>query len=256
MGFWGKTIGAGMGFMVGGPLGAILGGFLGHAYDVGNEQVRRYNEGDDHSWPEVEQEFDRQYLFYVSLASLAAKMAKADGVVTKDEIRAFDHFLQIELGLSFEERRTVAGVFNEAKDSPEDAVAIARQFRSLIGFQRDVLQMMIQLLFRIALADGELHRDEESFIQRIASVFQMSTAEYQQIKALYIKQTDHAYSILGISRGASDDEVKKAYRKLVREYHPDRMQAKGVPEDFMKIANEKMTEINQAYDQICKERGI
>ena len=256
MGFLGKAIGAGMGFMVGGPIGAILGGVLGHAYDVSNEQMQGYREREDHSWPEVEREFDRQYLFYVSLASLAAKMAKADGVITNDEIRAFDHFLRIDLGLSVDERRTIASVFNEAKNSPEDAVAIARQFKALIGYQRDVLQMMIQLLFRIALADGQLHKNEEIFIQDIASAFEMSAMEYQQIKALYIKENDQAYNILGISRNASDDEVKKAYRKLVQEYHPDKMQAKGVPEDFMKIANEKMTEINQAYDQICKERGI
>jgi len=256
MGFWGKAIGAGMGFMVGGPIGAILGGVLGHSYDVGKDQLRGYYQRDDHSWPEVDQEFDRQYLFYVSLASLAAKMAKADGVITKDEIRAFDHFLRIDLRLSVEERKTVASVFNEAKDSPEDAMAIARQFKALIGYQHDVLQMMIQLLFRIALADGQLHKNEEIFIQNIASIFEMSSAKYQQVKALYIKQNDHNYKILGVERNASDDDVKKAYRKLVREYHPDKMQAKGVPEDFMKIAHEKMSEINLAYDEICKERGI
>jgi DnaJ like chaperone protein len=254
MGFWGKAIGAGMGFMVGGPIGAILGGVLGHAYDVSNEQMLHH--GGDHSWPEIDREFDRQYLFYVSLASLAAKMAKADGVITSDEIRAFDHFLRIDLGLSVDERKTVANIFNEAKNSPEDAIAIARQFRALIGYQRDVLHMMIQLLFRIALADGQLQGNEEIFIQNIASVFELSAAEYQQIKALYIKQTGRAYNILGVDRSASDDDVKKAYRKLVQQYHPDRLQAKGVPEDFMKVAHEKMAEINQAYDEICKERGI
>lgn len=256
MGFWGKAVGAGVGFMVGGPIGAILGGVIGHTYDVGQDQARGYYEREDHTWPEVEREFDRQYLFYVSLASLAAKMAKADGVITNDEIRAFDHFLRIDLGLNVEERKTVATIFNEAKNSPEDAVAIARQFRGLIGHQYEVLDMMIQLLFRIALADGQLHKNEEIFIQNVTSAFGMSQAAYEQIKALYIKQNDNAYRILGLSRSASDDEVKKAYRNLVREYHPDKMQAKGVPEDFMKIANEKMSEINQAYDEICKERGI
>lgn len=256
MGFWGKAVGAGVGFMVGGPLGAILGGVIGHTYDVGKEQMRGFYQRDDYSWPEVEHEFDRQYLFYVSLASLAAKMAKADGVITSEEIRAFDHFLRIDLRLSVEERKTVARIFNEAKNSPEDAIAIARQFRGLIGYHYDVLEMMVQLLFRIALADDHLHKNEEIFIQNVASAFGMSSNVYEQIKALYIKQNDNAYRILGLGRNASDDEVKKTYRKLVQEYHPDRMQAKGVPEDFMKIANEKMSEINQAYDQICKERGI
>ena len=208
MGFWGKAVGAGMGFMVGGPIGAILGGVLGHTYDVGQDHRRAYFERDDHSWPEVEQEFDRQYLFYVSLASLAAKMAKVDGVITTDEIRTFDQFLRIDLGLSVDERKMVANVFNEAKNSPEDAMAIARQFKALIGYQHDVLQMMLQLLFRIALADGKLHKNEEIFIQNIASIFEMSPGAYQQIKALYIKQNDQAYNILGVSPNASDDDLK------------------------------------------------
>ncbi|MCB0281993.1 MAG: TerB family tellurite resistance protein [Calditrichaeota bacterium] len=255
MGFWGKAIGAGMGFMVGGPIGAIIGGAIGHTFDA-EENKRRYFEYENNSWPEVEQEFDRQYLFYVSLASLAAKMAKADGVVTTEEIRAFDQFLRVELGLNVDERKNIATIFNEAKNSPEEATAIAMQFKQLIGFQYDVLDMMIRLLFKIALADGELHPSEETFIKNIAAVFGISQAQFMQIRALYFKESDRAYQILGVSRSASNDEIKKAYRSLVREYHPDKIQAKGVPEDFMKVAHEKMAEINQAYDQIRKERGI
>lgn len=257
MGFWGKAIGAGMGFMVGGPLGAIAGGFLGHAFDVESESnVRRYQQNTDQSWPEVEHEFDRQYLFYVSLASLAAKMAKADGIVTRDEIQAFDTFLSFDLGLSIEERRTVAKLFNQAKDSPENAVDIARQFAQLIGFKPDVLQMMMELLFKIALADGQLHKNEDTYLRQIAAVFGFRPDEYAQIRALYIKENDNAYQILGISRNASDSAVKKAYHTLVKENHPDKLQARGVPEDFLKIAQEKMAEINQAYADIRAQRGI
>jgi len=257
MGFWGKAIGAGMGFMVGGPLGAIAGGFLGHAFDVESESdLRRYRQNNDNSWPEVEHEFDRQYLFYVSLASLAAKMAKADGHVTNDEIKAFDSFLSFDLGLSVEERQTIAKLFNQAKDSPEDAGAIARQFAQLIGFKPDVLQMMMELLFKIALADGQVHKNEEAYLQQIAAIFGLNPTAYQQIRALYIKENDHAYQILGIKRSASDLEIKKAYHRLVKENHPDKLQARGVPEDFLKIAQEKMAEINQAYTDICKERGL
>ncbi|KAA3614940.1 MAG: hypothetical protein D8M58_10830 [Calditrichaeota bacterium] len=256
MGFWGKAIGASLGFAVGGPLGAVLGGVLGHSYDSQNGYSRQYFEREDHTWPEVEQEFDKQYLFYVSLASLSAKMAKADGVITSDEIRAFDHFLRFDLRLDVDERKKIALIFNEAKNSPEEATAIASQFKALIGYQREVLHMMIQLLFRIAMADGHMHPDEQRFIDQMASIFQLSQVEYQQIRALYIKETGRAYQILGVTQNDSDDVIKKAYRKLVREYHPDKMQAKGVPEDFIKVANEKMAEINKAYDDICKERGI
>ncbi len=256
MGFLGKAVGAGLGFMVGGPIGAILGGVLGHTYDVTNDTGRQYFEREDHTWPEIEREFDRQYLFYVSLASLAAKMAKADGVVSANEIKALDSFLRNDLRLNVAERKQVAAIFNEAKDSPEDAMAIARQFRALIGFQRDVLHMMVQLLFKIAIADGNIHPQEERFIHNVSKAFGLSAAEFQQLEALFIKQNGQAYQVLGVTRKASNDEVKKAYRKLVQEFHPDRMQAKGVPEDFMKIAHEKMAEINKAYDEICKERGI
>ena len=92
-------------------------------------------------------------------------------------------------------------------------MAIARQFKSLIGFQRDVLQMMVQLLFRIALADGKMHPDEDSFIRQIAATFDMSSTEFEQIRAIYIKQNDRAYSILGITKNATDNEVKKAYAR-------------------------------------------
>ncbi len=256
MGFWGKAIGASMGFAVGGPIGAVLGGVIGHGFDTQSVQTRQYFETEDHGWPEVEQEFDRQYLFYVSLASLSAKMAKADGVITSDEIRAFDHFLRFDLRLNIDERKKIALIFNEAKNSPEEAAAIARQFKALIGYQHEVLQMMIQLLFRIAMADGHMHPDEERFIDQMASIFDLSQMEYQQIRALYIKENDRSYQILGVTKNSSDSDIKKAYRKLVLEYHPDKIQAKGVPEDFVKVANDKMAEINKAYDDICKERGI
>jgi DnaJ like chaperone protein len=256
MGFWGKAIGASVGFAVGGPLGAVLGGVIGHGIDSQAEHGRQYFETEEHGWPEVEQEFDRQYLFYVSLASLSAKMAKADGVITSDEIRAFDHFLRFDLNLDVDERKKIALIFNEAKNSPEDAAAIARQFTALIGYQREVLHMMVQLLFKIAMADGHMHPNEERFIDQMASIFNLSQMEFQQIRALYIKENDQAYRILGVAKNVSDTELKKAYKQLVREYHPDKMQAKGVPEDFIKVANEKMAEINEAYDDICKERGI
>lgn len=256
MGFWGKAIGAGMGFMIGGPIGAILGGVLGHSYDMENTPRRRYFENPDHTWPEMEQEFDRQYLFYVSLASLAAKMAKADGLITSEEIRAFDNFLRNDLRLNINERKQIAAFFNEAKNSPEDAMDIARQFKGLIGYQREVLQMMVQLLYRIALADGTIHTNEENFIQSVASIFGLSAVELEQIKALFYQSSDHTYQVLGISPGASNDEVKKAYRKMVREFHPDKLQAKGLPEDFLKMAHDKMAEINKAYDDISKQRGM
>ncbi len=277
LGFLGKALGIGFGFMLGGPLGAIIGGSLGHMYDMEADQkqersgircphcgntIRITSDGHcpvcgmDLSHQPLQNTNDRQFVFYVSVASLAAKMAKADGVVTADEIQAFDTFVRTELRLSTEERKIIAGFFNQAKNSADDYTSIARQFKDLIGYQPQVLHMMVHLLFRIALADGKFHPAEERFIQDVAAIFGLSQMEYNQIKALFIKQNDAAYAVLGISSSASDSEVKAAYKKLVMEYHPDKLMAKGVPEDFIKIANEKMAKINEAYDRICKERGI
>ncbi len=277
MGFWGKALGISFGFMFGGPLGAIIGGVLGHMYDVDAQgklaggQIRcpRCGHtispssggkctvcGASLSGQPLNSSFDRQFLFYVSLAALAAKMAKADGVVTEDEIRAFDNFLRLELKLPSNERKIVARLFNEAKKSPHDASSIAYQFRELLGYQPDVFQMLIHLLFRIAMADGRFHPAEERYIKEVANTLGLTPEAYEQIRALFVKDTESAYRILGLSSQASDEEIRKAYKKLVMEFHPDKLIAKGVPEDFIKIANEKMAEINLAYDQISKERGL
>jgi len=277
MGFWGKALGIGFGFIMGGPLGAIIGGVLGHMYDSEAGKLgRRLGYRCPHCGNLVQPtadghcpvcgmavrrdrpqtSHDRQFVFYVSLASLAAKMAKADGLVTEDEVRAFDQFIRSELGVSNEERKIIAQLFNEAKNSPQDGLSFARQFKDLIGFQPQVLQTMVHLLFRIALADGKFHPNEEAFIKDVSRIFGLSEYDYEQIKALFIKKSDSAYRILGLSSSASDEQIKAAYKKLVMEYHPDKLMAKGVPEDFIKIANSKMAEINNAYDEVCRERGL
>jgi DnaJ like chaperone protein len=278
MGFWGKAIGIGFGFMIGGPLGAIIGGALGHMFDAENDpagarpdlrcpycgkpvHARDYEGrclscGRPLNHAPLQEAQQRQFVFYVSLAALAAKMAKADGVVTEDEVRAFDHFVQFELKLSTEERKIVARLFNEAKNSSQKVGDIAWQFRELIDAQPEVLQSMVHLLFRIAMADNEYHPAEEQFIHQVANTFGIPQPVYEQIKALFIKSTHRAYQIIGVSPQANDDEVKAAYKKLVMEYHPDKLMSKGVPEDFIKFANDKMAEINNSYDQIRKERRL
>ena len=278
MGFWGKALGVGFGFMLGGPLGAVFGGILGHMYDeetdgkrtgIGlrcpycGQHVQPLRDGhcpvcgnDLRKTPasQPQSELDRQFLFYVTLTSLAAKMAKADGVVSEQEIRVFDQFLKDELKLTTEERKIVAQIFNQAKNSPEDPMSFARQFRQIIGYQPEILQTMVHLLFRISMADGQYHPAEEKFIRQVSEIFGLSNVEFEQIRALFVKVNHKAYQVLGITPEASVDEIKAAYKKLVNQYHPDRLMAKGIPEDFIQLANEKMIEINNAYEQIRKER--
>ena len=208
MGFLGKALGIGFGFMLGGPLGAIIGGSLGHMYDkeTGQNGAGRLGMRCPHCGSSVRPSYDghcpvcgmelsnqplqntndKQFVFYVSVASLAAKMAKADGVVTADEVRAFDTFVRTQLRVSTEERKIIAGFFNQAKDTADDGIAIARQFKQLIGYQPQVLQMMVQLLFSIAMADGKFHPGEEQYIKSVAGIFDLSQSDYERIKALYI----------------------------------------------------------------------
>ncbi|WP_456408673.1 TerB family tellurite resistance protein [Caldithrix abyssi] len=280
MGFWGKAIGIGFGFMLGGPLGAVFGGILGHMYDEEKDEKRagiglRCPHCGRHVQPlrdghcpvcgsdmrkttagQPQSEMERQFLFYVTLTSLAAKMAKVDGVVSKEEIHVFDRFLKEDLKLTTEERKIVAQIFNNAKNSPDDPMAYARQFRQMIGHQPEIMQEMIHLLFRIAMADGRYLPAEENFIRQVAEIFGLSPIEFEQIRALFVKVNHQAYQVLGITPEASVDEIKSAYKKMVNQYHPDRLMSKGIPEDFIQLANEKMIEINSAYEQIRKERGF
>jgi DnaJ like chaperone protein len=193
----------------------------------------------------------------VALISLAAKVAKADGHVTKDEIAAFDNFLRHDLGMPASERKVAARIFNQARDSQVPATEFAHQLRSIMGGRRDRLRDLITLLLKIAWADGRLTRPEESFIRTIASDLGLSPREYEGCTALFRRgNLSAAYAVLQVSPDASNEEIKKSYRRLAREYHPDKLAAKGLPEDLTKYANEKLQAINEAYDLIREQRNF
>jgi DnaJ like chaperone protein len=198
-----------------------------------------------------------QSAFMVALISLAAKVAKADGNVTRQEIAAFDAFLRGELGMSADERRMAARIFNQARDSTVPASEFARQIRSLLGGQPDRLRDLVALLLKVAWADGRLASVEESLIRSIADDLGLSGRDFEEAKALFSRgNLPAAYALLGLDADASDQQVKKSYRRLAREYHPDTLAAKGLPEDFTRYANEKLQAINEAYDLIKRTRGF
>ena len=198
-----------------------------------------------------------QSAFMVALISLAAKVAKADGRVTRQEIAAFDTFLQRDLGMPASERKVAAEIFNRARDSQVPAAEFARQLRVIMASQPDRLRDLVTLLLKIAWADGRLAPAEESVIRAIATDLGLTQREYQECKALFSRgNLSAAYALLEVSPEASNAEIKKNYRRLAREYHPDKLAAKGLPEDFMQFANEKLQAINEAYDQIRQNRGF
>jgi len=254
MGILGALFGGALGLAFGGPLGAVLGGALGASVGTLQGEVRRAGAG---SAAEV------QAAFMVALISLAAKTAKADGRVTREEVDTLDRFLRAQ-GMRVEDRRRAAEIFNRARDSGIEAKHFARQIRFIAGGRRELLRDLITMLLQIAHADGRLHAAEEELVAGIAREMGLSPEDHATCRARFTAAgrppagTDRPdpYRILGLSPEAGPEEVKAAYRRLAKEYHPDRIQAKGLPEDFLTFAKEKFQAINEAYHRIKEERGF
>jgi len=238
MTIWGKFAGAAAGLAIGGPLGALVGAIAGHfAIDRGSSDAPPQH----------------HIAFTIGVIALGAKMAKADGVVTRDEVAAFRQVFQVPR----DEVKNVARVFDLAKQDVAGFEAYAKQLETLFSGNKEVLEDVIDGLFHIAKADGVIHPAEAAYLEDVARIFGFGTLEFARIKARHLgPDKGDPYLVLGVGHDASDDEVKRAYRKLVAENHPDKAMARGVPEEFIAIATEKLAAINAAYDQISKERGL
>jgi len=247
MGWLGKAIGGSIGFFVGGPIGAVFGTVIGHQFDRSGQTTG----GIKHVFSPQERS---QAVFFVSAFSLAAKLARADGRVTKEEIDVVDNFIRTQLRLDNDARDMAIKIFNVARDSKESFDIFAQQFYELFREDRQMLISMLELLIKIAKADGTFHPNEEKMIKRAAIIFYIDLKEYERLKAMYVKNNNKYYAILGAVRNESDEEIKKKYRKLVMEYHPDRVISKGLPEEFTKFANKKFQEIHEAYEKVMQER--
>jgi len=199
-------------------------------------------------------ELRRKVAFSVAMIALSAKMAKADGVVTQDEIRAFHEIFVVPV----EERRNVSRLYELAKADVAGFEVYAERMARLCGSGRPNCGMLTDILdglFHIAKADGVLHEREGRFLHRIAEIFEIDEPHYQSILARHVSLgAADPYVILGIERGKPLDEVKKRYRKLVAENHPDRVIARGLPAEFVAIATTRVAAINAAYEII--ERGL
>jgi DnaJ like chaperone protein len=246
----GKLVGGTIGFALGGPLGAIFGAAFGHAFDAGSEldaggQRQRLSSVEQH-----------QLTFFVAAFSMLAKLAQSDGRVTQQEIDSIDGFMQNDLHLNPESREAAVNIFRTALNAPGSFDDFASQFYSQFHNQPQMLEVMIDILLRVAVADGNMTPGEEQLILSAVGIFRFSTVRYDQLKARYI-QTDHkAYDVLGCSPQDTDEQVKRCYRQRVQEYHPDKIAAKGLPEEFTRFAQDKFREIQEAWEQIKSARKI
>src|SRR5215472_8603578 len=239
MSILGKLGGAAAGFVLGGgPVGALIGALAGHFLI-------------DREMPALEPGEAPGVVFTIAMIALAAKMAKADGVVTEDELATFQRLFRV----SPSEQASVDRVFRLAQQDTAGYEAYASQIAKMLAGNPALLEDILDGLFEIAKADGVFHPGEAAYLERVADIFGFTPNEYRRIRAAHIgPDKGDPYVILGVAYDASDDEVKATYRLLVRENHPDRLIARGVPEEFIRLATDKLAAINAAYDKVERER--
>jgi DnaJ like chaperone protein len=254
MGMWGKFFGGLAGFAMGGPLGALFGAAAGHAVDRMHDDAEETAEPPPRVGPGGNAfRSSREVAFSVAVIVLGAKLAKADGAVSRAEVDAFKQVFRVPPA----EVRNVARIFDAAKGDAKGFEPYARQVALLFRQEPAVLEELLGALFHIARADGPVNADELGCLRRIADIFGFDAARFGRVGDRFLPtEAKDPYGVLGVARTASDDVVKKAYRRLIREHHPDRLVARGLPREMLDQANEKMAAINAAYDDIAKQRGL
>ncbi|KJZ19739.1 molecular chaperone DjiA [Loktanella sp. S4079] len=195
---------------------------------------------------------DRTVAFAIAVIALGAKMAKADGIVTRDEVVAFREVFVIPP----EEEENAARVFNLARQDVAGYESYARQIKAMFGDDDRPLCHLMEGLFQIAMADGVYHPKEDDFLHQVAEIFGFDERRFRGIRAQFVAGAERdPYDVLGIASDATIDEVRTAWRKLVRETHPDQMIARGVPEEAVKLAERRLVAINRAWEEIQGSRG-
>ncbi len=237
MSIWGKIGGGAAGLLLGGgPLGALMGALAGHAlFDRGAKPP------------------EESVAFTIGIVALSAKMAKADGLVTDIEFQAFRKVVRI----APEEEANVRRIFDLARGSTAGFEAYARQLAQILKSKPGALEDLLDGLFFIAAADRAIHEAEIQFLRVVADIFGISESAFNRLCAAYGGPCEpDPYALLLIDPDATDEAVRKAYLYQVREHHPDTLIARGVPEEFVDVATEKLKRVNWAWAQIQKERGI
>ncbi len=267
MAWWGKLVGGAFGFMLGGPLGAALGAALGHSFDKGLAGVE--------GGPDAGERERVQTAFFTATFSVMGHLAKADGRVSSGEI-ALAETLMAEMDLSAELRKTAIGLFNQGKAPGFPLDAVLEQFRRECHRRQTLVQMFLEIQIQAAYADGALDRAETELLEHICLRLGVPLHTYRRLEQMVRAErrfagagargaraeaprapTLHdAYAVLNVAPDAGDAEVKRSYRRLMSQHHPDKLVAKGLPEEMMKLAAQKTHEIRQAYEQIRAARGF
>jgi DnaJ like chaperone protein len=268
--WWGKLVGGAFGFMLGGPLGALLGVALGHNFDRGLNalpDLGPFSAGDRERV---------QTAFFTATFAVMGKVSKADGRVSPEEISMAES-LMAEMALDAAKRQAAINLFSQGKAEDFDLDAVLDQFRRECHGRVTLIGMFIEIQLQAAYADGRLSESEDRLLMHICGGLGVSELDYRRLERMIRVQRgfhgqrerggsrqgepaarpklSDAYQLLGVDAQASDAEVKRAYRRLLSQHHPDKLVSKGLPEEMMKVAAQKTHEIRQAYERIREARA-
>jgi DnaJ like chaperone protein len=257
---FGKLIGGLLGFFTGGVFGAVVGLAVGHFFDRGFGRALGFDYGADRA--------RLQRLFFETSFSLMGHLAKADGRISEQEVSQAEALME-RLGLNTDKRKEAIELFKLGAAANFQLEPVIAQFIDEGGRQHNLPILLLEFLFSIALADDELHPAEIEILSRIATYLGINKRQFEQLMAMLtaqqnfhggkyrqhqqgpgVNELDLAYKALGVSEQDSDRDIKRAYRKLMSQHHPDKLMSQGVPEDMLKMATEKTQEIQAAYDMI------
>ena len=269
MSWWGKLLGGTVGFVLGGPLGAVAGAALGHGLDRGLD-----GRGLADAAREGLSDRERtQTAFFTATFSVMGHIAKSDGRVTPDEIRMATTIMD-RLRLGPDLRRLARDLFTQGKASDFPLDEVIDQFRRECRHNRNLVRLFLEIQLQAAYADGSLQIYERRILSHVARRLGYSEMQLARLDAMVragmkywqgsrderrhdaLPSLEDAYAILNTTPASSDSEVKHAYRRLMSEHHPDKLVARGLPEEMMRVATEKTQEIKAAYDRIRDARGL
>ena len=258
MAWWGTLLGGTLGYMFGGPLGALLGAALGRNFDHGVKLNYRQGAFDPGQQERV------QAAFFAASFSVMGHVAKSDGKVTQDEIAATESIMS-RMQLDSAQRKAAIRLFNQGKEPDFPLHEVLAQFLQECHRRRSLLQMFLEIQIATAMADGDLHTVERELLYHIGAQLGFDRNSIEQLLHLAGpagRATQRgvplaeAYAMLGVNSKTSDAEVKKAYRRLMNQHHPDKLIAKGLPQEMIQIATEKTQQIKAAWEQIKSARGM
>lgn len=271
MAHWGKMIFGGLGAAIGGPIGAGLGALAGHymfdedaqssAYSDMPVKRRKSSSSKRKTVDLGEEEFHYAYFYF--LVSVMAKMAKADGRVCEKEVAVFKNFMR-KCGFDKQTREKAIEIFNKAKADRYSAKRYLEQLASMTGNDQEFAGFLLYNLLAFALADGDIHPKERKILNDLEKTFGLPRGTVQNaingvsqdMGVTSPKAKIHeAYELLGCTPDMTDKEIKKLYRNKCVNFHPDKIQGKGLPDEFTQFANQQMHIINEAYDTVIKSRG-